>query len=42
MTRADLAAELRQELGTSLAESDTSVVTMLDSIVRWLRSAERV
>ncbi len=42
MTRADLAAELSQKLGTSLAESDTSVVTMLDSIVRWLRSAERV
>jgi integration host factor subunit beta len=42
MTRANLAEKLSQELGTSLAESDTVVLTMLDSIVRSLRSGERV
>ena len=42
MTRADLTEELSQELGTSLAESDTIVLTMLDSIVRSLRTGGRV
>ena len=42
MTRVELTADLAQKLGTSLAESDKIVVTMLDSIVRTLRSGGRV
>ena len=42
MTRVELTEDLAQKLGTSLAESDKIVVTMLDSIVRTLRSGGRV
>ena len=42
MTRTELTEELAQKLGTSLTESDKIVATMLDSIVRTLRSGEKV
>ena len=42
MTRTELTEEIAQKLGTSLAESDKIVATMLDSIVRTLRSGGKV
>ena len=42
MNRAELTEELAQKLGTSIAESDKIVVTMLDSIVRTLQSGGKV
>jgi len=42
MTRADLAEEVSRALDISRKESETVVVTMLDSIVRSLRSGDRV
>ena len=42
MTRADLTEAVSRELGISRKESETIVVTMLDSIVRALRSGDKV
>ena len=42
MTRADLIEAISHTLGISLKESETIVVTILDSIVRALRSGDRV
>jgi len=42
MTRADLIEEVSHTLGISLKESDTIVVTILDGIVRALRSGDKV
>jgi integration host factor subunit beta len=42
MTRADLTEEVSRSVDISRKESDTIVTTMLDSIVRSLRSGERV
>ena len=42
MTRADLIEEVSRALDISLKESDTIVVTTLDSIVRALRSGDKV
>ena len=42
MTRVELTEEVRCALGISQKESDTIVLTILDSIVRSLRSGEMV
>ena len=42
MTRADLTEAVSRALNISRKESETIVVTMIDSIVRSLRSGERV
>ena len=42
MTRVELTEEVRCALGISQKESDTIVLTILDSIVRSLRSGEKV
>ena len=42
MTRADLTEAVSRALGISRKESETTVVTVLDSIVRALRSGDRV
>ena len=42
MTRADLTEAVSRALGISRKESDTIVVTILDSIVRALRSGDKV
>jgi integration host factor subunit beta len=42
MTRADLTDEVRQAIGMSMKESDVLVCAILDSIVRALRSADKV
>ncbi len=42
MIRADLSEEVSRALDISRKESETIVVTMLDSIVRSLRSGDRV
>jgi integration host factor subunit beta len=42
MTRADLTEAVYQAIGMPVKESDTVVSAMLDSIVRALRSADKV
>ena len=42
MTRADLAGEVQQAIGMPLKESDVIVCAIFDSIVRALRSGDKV
>jgi len=42
MTRADLAREVHQAIGIPLKESDIIVCAIFDSIVRTLRSGDKV
>jgi integration host factor subunit beta len=42
MTRADLAGEVNQALGIPLKESDIIVCAIFDSVVRALRSGDKV
>jgi len=42
MTRADLTEEVHQAIGTSLKESDAVVSAIFDSIVRALRTGDKV
>jgi integration host factor subunit beta len=42
MTRADLIEEVHQAIGTSLKESDAVVSAIFDSIIRALRTGDKV